>query len=126
MFPCVQWDQAWKAESCLVGFTIAIHVVDVGLHLSAVETVQETPRDLSHHGSVWDRLGHAVDGSLKRRFVRMTVSSALINQEFIENTDYDLLFSVQQLPHVSAKLTDHCKSDLLIRKADIKTVIYHN
>lgn len=67
MLSCVQWSQAWRARSRLVSFTIAVHVSDVGLHLSAVQTVQETLGDLRHHGSVWDRLGHAIDCSLIKK-----------------------------------------------------------
>lgn len=50
-----------------MGFPVAIHVVSARLgHLGAVETVQKTSGDFSHHGPVRDGLGHSVDGSLRR------------------------------------------------------------
>lgn len=49
-----------------MGFAVAVHVAGVCLHLCVVETVQESLGDLRHHGSVWDRLCHAVDCSLKQ------------------------------------------------------------
>lgn len=57
-----------EAPPTSVGFTVAVHVVAVGPRvLSAVQAVQEAPRDLGDDGSVRDGLGHAVDGSLQQQ-----------------------------------------------------------
>lgn len=121
MFPCVQWGLAWRARSRLVGFAIAVHVVDVCLHLSAVETVQETTGDLCHHGSVWDRLGHAIDCSLKtktktgRQLVKIYLFRSLVHSITSKNTD-DLLFSAQPVSYRLCCLIveDQSKTELLI------------
>lgn len=60
--------QLGRLSPVSVGFPVAVHVAVVSLgHLGAVETVEEASGDLGHHGPVWDRLGHAVDRSLKQQ-----------------------------------------------------------
>lgn len=72
-------------QSISMHFGVSIHVVlmvFVGLvlylgHLSAIEAVQKALWDLSHHRSVRNGLGHAIDGSLRHKRGEFTMVISL-------------------------------------------------